>query len=481
MKKIFKIKGMHCNSCAQTIENSLRDKVDKISASYSKQEAEIDFNPEKISEEQIKEKIKELGYEVREDYEVKEEIKTKKSSSSNWLNWIIFIASLVLLFFILYKFFGGIDVKIPALGEETSLLLLFTAGLLTGFHCVAMCGGFVVSYTTKNAINGYKSFSQHLIYGGSKTLSYTIIGALFGLIGSIFFFSPGLRGGIAIFAGIFMIFYSFSMFGIGFFRKFQFKPKFLNKIATTKYSGVYLGPLMTGLLNGLFIACGPLQAMYIYAAGTGSTLEGGKSLMAFGLGTIPVMFGFGGLTSLISKKATVTILKVSAIIVLILGLIMLNRGLALAGTGYDITTLIKSSKNINTSTSNLIVDNEGYQIIKMDADRYGYSPNSFVLKKGVPVKWVINGKEITNCNKAIQVPKLNLRFDIKEGEQTIKFTPTETGTISWSCWMGMIRGTFIVTEDGVATQKEISSAAKTSTTPGGGCGCGGGGSGSCGV
>ncbi len=473
MKKTFKIEGMHCNSCAQLIENNLKDKVNSIFVSYSKGKAEIDFDPEKISEEQIKEKIKDLGYEIREGYKVKEEIKTKKSSS-NWLGWIMFIVSLVLLFFILYKFFSGIDVELPVLGEKTSLLLLFAAGLLTGFHCVAMCGGFVVSYTAKNAINGHKSFYQHLVYGTGKTISYTIIGVIFGLIGSIFFFTPSIRGGVAIFAGMFMIFYSFSMFGIGFFRKFQFNPKFLAKIASKKYKGAYFGPAMTGLLNGLFIACGPLQAMYIYAAGTGSAITGGTSLMAFGLGTLPVMLGFGGIANVISYKATKKILRISAIIVLALGLIMLNRGLTLTGSGYDFNNIISKTDGVNLTTSKVLIDSEGYQIIKMDADASGYNPNSFVLKKGVPVKWVINGKEITNCNKAIQVPKLGLRFDIKKGEQVIEFTPEETGTISWSCWMGMLRGTFIVTDTGEATQKEINSAVKTSTTSGGSCGMGGG-------
>ncbi|MDD1610385.1 MAG: hypothetical protein LUO95_07225 [Methylococcaceae bacterium] len=56
------------------------------------------------------------------------------------------------------------------------------------------------------------------------------------------------------------------------------------------------------------------------------------------------------------------------------------------------------------------------------------------------------GKEINECNKAIVVPQYNLKFDIKKGLQTIEFTPTETGVIPWSCWMGMIPGTFIVVE-----------------------------------
>jgi plastocyanin domain-containing protein len=60
------------------------------------------------------------------------------------------------------------------------------------------------------------------------------------------------------------------------------------------------------------------------------------------------------------------------------------------------------------------------------------------------VKWVIDGKEITECNKAIQVPQLDLSFNIQPGLQTIEFTPTTAGVIPWSCWMGMIDGSFIV-------------------------------------
>lgn len=486
----FTIKGMNCNSCSNLIENSLKEKVNSISVDYSKGKAEIDFDEDKISESEIKDKIKELGYEV-EGYREKstpqaypdkssEKISTKgEKSAEHYTGWVVLISSSLLLLFFLYRFIAGLNLSLPEIGETTSLFLLFFVGVLTGFHCIAMCGGFLVSYTAKNAINGHKSFYQHFVYGISKTISYTIIGALFGLIGSIFFFSPALRGGIAIFAGIFMIFYSLSMMGFGFFRKFQFNPKFLTKIATKKYSGAYFGPMMTGLLNGLFIACGPLQALYLYAAGTGSFIQGGFALMAFGLGTLPVMLGFGGVTNVISSKATKKILKVSAIIVLVLGLIMLNRGLSLTGSGYDVKSLISKTTGI---TGNVVVDSEGYQTIEMDVTRDGWSPDSFVLKKDVPVKWIINGKEITGCNNAIQVPKLGLEFDIEKGKQVIEFMPTEEGVISWSCWMGMIPGTFIVTDDGNANQEQVQTAQVKSS---GGCdgscgGCSGGCDGSCG-
>lgn len=476
MKKDFNVKGMHCNSCSERIENALREKVDDVNVSYSKEKAEITFDPEKITEKEIRKIIKNEGYEI---------VEGKKVKQANFnFGWLILIASLILLFFILYRTFGGIDVEIPTLGENTSLILLFVVGILTGFHCVSMCGGFVVSYTTKNAMKGHKGFKQHLVYGTSKLFSYAIIGGVFGLIGGIVAFSVGLRGMVAIFAGVFMIFYALSMFGFKFFKKFQFNPKFLTKIASKKHSGVYKGPFFTGLLSGLFIACGPLQAMYLYAAGSGSFTNGMAGLAAFGLGTLPVMMGFGSLTTVISHKTTKKILKVSAVIVLVLGLIMLNRGLTVMGSPVSYDTLKDKVIKVDSGSAVLV---DGFQEINMDVNRYGWEPKSFVLKKGVPVKWNINVKELTGCNNEIIVRDYDLDIKLKKGMNTVEFTPDKEGTVRWSCWMGMIPGSFVVTDTGEASYEQLNAATPKSSgscggscgssscgaKTGGGCGCGG--------
>ena len=341
-----------------------------------------------------------------------------------------------------------------------------------------MCGAFVVSYTTKNALKGHKSFKQHLVYGGSKVISYAIIGGVMGLIGGIVAFSVGLRGGIAIFAGLFMIAYALSMMGIKFFRKFQFNPKFLTRLtskASQNAKGPYKGPFITGLLSGLFIACGPLQAMYLYAAGSGNFFTGLTSLTAFGLGTLPVMLGFGSLATVISHNTTKKILKISAIIVLVLGLIMLNRGLTVLGSPYSYDSI--KLKVIGGGATENAVLTDGYQEINMEVNRYGWEPNSFVLKKGVPVKWNIDVLELTGCNNEIIVRDYNIDIKLKKGLNVVEFTPDKTGTIRWSCWMGMIPGSFIVTESGSASSTEIADATPTGggTCGGssGGCGCGG--------
>ena len=65
MEKIYSIKDMHCNSCAQIIERALKDKVNKIYVSYAEEEAIIDFDSDKISEKEILDKIHKLGYEAK--------------------------------------------------------------------------------------------------------------------------------------------------------------------------------------------------------------------------------------------------------------------------------------------------------------------------------------------------------------------------------------------------------------------------------
>ncbi len=487
-KKVFKVKGMTCNSCANLIEAQLspRDdsgkpngKVKSVKASYSKGEVLVDFDENKISEKGVVDLINGDEFEVVED-DVEEKTEDKIGL------WVM-IGSFVLLIYFAYGWISSLGLSIPSVGEQSSLLLLFGVGVLTGFHCVSMCGAFVVSYTTGNAKKGYRGVLQHFIYGGSKVVSYAVIGGLFGLVGGIVSFSVGLRAGVSIFAGLFMISYGLSMLGVGFFRRFSFNPKFLTKWAaktTHDSKGVYFAPLMTGLLSGLFIACGPLQALYLYAAGTGSFWAGFFGLGAFSLGTLPVLIGFGSLTSVISAKATKRILKVAAVLVLILGLIMLNRGLVVLGSDYSFdaigaTIFGETFSKVAGSRLQVAGDGGDVQVIKMDVDRSGWSPDTFTLKAGIPVRWEIDVKELTGCNNEIIVGDYDLKFKLKEGVNVVEFTPDEIGTVRWSCWMGMIPGIFVVTDNGAVSEEELRQVAASVPTNGG---CDGGGScgGSCG-
>jgi sulfite exporter TauE/SafE len=261
----------------------------------------------------------------------------------------------------------------------------------------------------------------------------------------LFIFTNSVRAGVAIGAGILMVIYGINLTGLfpWLKRLWVRGPAFLTRLFFGRPQGRSRSPLVIGLLNGLMIACGPLQAAYLTAAVSGSALRGAVLLFLFGLGTLPVMIGFGFLFNLASMRLTGAFVRYSGVLVVILGLVMLNRGLLLTGTGLDFESLVVSRLRTSTAMEHSVVA-DGVQTIRMDVVGDGWRPDKFLLKADVPVRWIINGEQINECNKAIQVPRLGLSFDIVPGEQVIEFTPVQEGTIQWSCWMGMIDGCFVV-------------------------------------
>ena len=77
--------------------------------------------------------------------------------------------------------------------------------------------------------------------------------------------------------------------------------------------------------------------MQLYALGTGSAYKGALAMLIFSLGTVPLMLTFGALSGLITKGYTKTLLKFSGILVVVLGMVMGTRGLALVGVNIPTT------------------------------------------------------------------------------------------------------------------------------------------------
>ena len=107
------------------------------------------------------------------------------------------------------------------------------------------------------------------LYGIGKTLSYTLIGALFGAFGSVVTFTPFAQGAVGIAAGVFLILFGLHMLEMfPALSHFQIRtPKFVIRFVGKAYRK-HSNPFVIGLLNGMMIICGPLQTMYVMTAGT---------------------------------------------------------------------------------------------------------------------------------------------------------------------------------------------------------------------
>jgi sulfite exporter TauE/SafE/copper chaperone CopZ len=449
----LRARGMHCHGCERIIEMSAAKLagVRRVKADYPSETVVVDYDPAAASLDAIRAAIEQHGYRVL----TRDEPMRSRGAPTKIAALIASLAGLALIIFFDTEWIsqGGA----PDISQHMSLGLIFTLGLLTGFHCVGMCGGFVLSYTAEDARAGRPPLLSHFFYGAGKTLSYTAIGAGFGWLGAFIAFTPMLRGAAGILAGAFLIVFGLNMLGLfAPLRRFRLGlPAPLRAFVEREASGRQR-PFAIGLLNGLMIACGPLQAMYVMAAGTGSALEGAKMLFAFGVGTLPVLWAFGALSSVLSGALTHRLLTASGVIVVVLGAVMINRGLILTGAGYDLGAIVSALRKTAVpspapqapapQTEAPTPPRPAVQTIEMDVIRSGYSPNRFTLIKGVPVKWIIDGKTLTTCNNRLLVPKLNLEFAVKQGRQTIEFTPRETGVIPFSCWMGMLHGAFNVVD-----------------------------------
>ena len=66
IKKVFKISGMHCVSCAMNIDGELEDMdgIKESSTNYAKSETKVEFDQEKVEDKKIKDIIEKLGYKV---------------------------------------------------------------------------------------------------------------------------------------------------------------------------------------------------------------------------------------------------------------------------------------------------------------------------------------------------------------------------------------------------------------------------------
>lgn len=431
----FIVKNMTCVNCEKVIYNALIHckGIFTVSVSYRTQILEIVYDSEETTLSSIVKILSETGYEVSE----------LKAQSDNKKYTLLQFAGMLILVMGAYLLISRVEILDSELKVQSTFGygMLFVVGLLTSMHCIAMCGGINLSQCIQPlpVKSSQHTYQRSLLYNIGRVISYTIIGALVGGVGSAVSLSGHFKGSISIVAGIMMILMGIKMLHI--FPKFSK----INIHFPPRLRMIFLGrdekrgPFVVGLLNGL-MPCGPLQTMQIYALGTGSALTGGLSMLAFSLGTVPLMFGFGVLGTLISKKSTQKMMKTSAVIIVILGAVLLQRGFIISGV-----TIPSIQENVDATDTEIVIEN-GVQIVTVLVQSRNYP--EFVLKNNIParVNFKVSEQNLNGCNDVVLIPEFDIEKQLSVGDNWIEFTPTQTGSFPFSCWMGMINSQFQVIE-----------------------------------
>lgn len=204
-------------------------------------------------------------------------------------------------------------------------------GFASGFHCIGMCGPIALSMglTKKQAANFYL---QNLTYQFGRIFTYSLLGALLGIIGQGFEMA-GFQKYLTITAGALLIIMAvFSFGGKDFASKIPFLSKFLYSVKMNLgrllQKADYRSRFTTGLLNG-FLPCGMVYMALTASLAGGGIWQGALYMALFGLGTLPFMFAIVLAGNLMNQAFRIKVLKAVPVIMIILGGLFILRGLEL--------------------------------------------------------------------------------------------------------------------------------------------------------
>ena len=204
----------------------------------------------------------------------------------------------------------------------------FIIGITGGFgHCILMCHPFVLYVSGKYSAskNGYSMLIPHFYYNLGRSLTYSIMGAVAGFLGSVVQYTGaflGIQKLAAILGGFFLAMFAvLSLLGVS-------GALFLSKLNIPKYITCYksLTPLLFGMMQGL-LPCGLSMGAVIGAASSGNAFIGALLLLAFGIGTSAAMMLMALFGNFITKYSKV-LKYISDILLLIMGIYFIHMGIS---------------------------------------------------------------------------------------------------------------------------------------------------------
>lgn len=319
----FHVTGTHCPSCKILIEDILseQDLVQNVRVDLKQEIVEIetlsDQNPEELAT-MLSSKLAKDHYTLTVDKSIKE----KKKDDVIWKAIPIGLVFLI-LFFILQKS-GVLNLGI---GGKTTPATSFIIGLIASVSsCLAIVGGLVLSLSAKISEDKVSDTKTFVLFHAGRLVSFAVLGGILGLIGNAIGISFTFSAILGLVASVVMLLLGLNLVGV--FAK--------NKVALP--SGIFnffrriehktFTPLVIGFAT-FFLPCGFTQSMQVAAISSGSFTSGFLIMLAFALGTLPVLafLSFGSASFAHGKHAPL-FFKSAGVVVIGLGIFALLAGLA---------------------------------------------------------------------------------------------------------------------------------------------------------
>ncbi len=326
----FHVHGMHCNSCVLTIESELKDapNIHAVSARLNGHTVDVvgefgDKTPAQIAEE-ITTYLEPYGYRASIE---------QQAHNARWKEFGVAVPvalGFVLVFILLQKL--GI-VNLVGAGKVT-YGTAFVVGIIASLStCMAVVGGLVLSMSATFAKEGDRIRPQLMFHGG-RIVAFFLLGGVIGAVGSAFTLNAWGTFILGLVIALVMLVLGINLLDVFPWAK-KLQPSMPKFIARHAHGVAKLNHTLTPLLVGVatfFLPCGFTQSMQLYALTTGGFLSGALTMLAFALGTLPVLalISFSSLGLRNSAKSGV-FFKSAGLIVILFALFNLINSLVVIG------------------------------------------------------------------------------------------------------------------------------------------------------
>lgn len=446
MKKFsIPIQGMHCRSCELLVQDELVKIPGIISVQVNSRSASALIEAKKLpSHYELERAVQCAGYQLGKSH-----LPWVNSDVQVWVRAIttLILLSLVILLMNKLELFNFMSSSVV---QPTSLSAILLLGLTAGFStCTALVVGLLLTLTTtysqarSHTASWLERLEPAVFFQVGRIVGFMVFGALLGVLGSSIQPTPFLTALLSGLTAVVMIWFGLQLTGLfPRFTTYQFTlPSWIaSKLGLVPSMQTVYSPIYAILLGALtfFVPCGFTQVVQLYAISTASLIDAGVVMGLFALATVPGLTAVGVLGSFSHKSKTIILTQFIGIVIILFGLYSLvsARNLAVAG-------LPSNQVNKARSGQSDLVD---VQVIEMTQKSYGYSPKTFTVKKGKPVRWIIDSQDQYSCASSILLAKYGINTTLKPGKNVFEFTPEETGRLNFSCSMGMYTGTIQVIE-----------------------------------
>lgn len=305
------VQGMLCRQCEEAVCLALNSQRGVLCSkcSFLRGTVDVTYDAAITSPKQIEAALESSGYPVG------------RKKPGQYARELLFLA-------VMLGLFGGLKslkyIALPTMESGASLWVVLLAGLLTGTHCVSMCGGIALGLAQPQAGGIWKNI---LPYHAGRLAVCILLGAGFGALGSAFTYSAKAKSMAFTLLGLAMVMLALRMWGIfPWLRELDaLIPSFCKfpKKIRQKISGK---SLLVGLFTGI-MPCGASYAMWLYAASAGSAIKGAAVMGVWCLGTMPLLLALCLLGRAAPAKYRKWMTLANVLLIALFGISMMVSGL----------------------------------------------------------------------------------------------------------------------------------------------------------